>query len=104
MAKTVAEIFSGLQASFNPKAVKEAKTFYFSLGDEKWTVSISPKECKVEKGKTIDEADCVLKTSPELFVKIWNGEHSPGMGDFMSGRIKSNDPYGLKTFTAAFKE
>lgn len=103
MAKSVSEIFDGLRANYKAGAFDEQKTFYFSLGDDKWTVTVGPKSCRVETGKTVDQADCVLKTSPELFLKMWNGEHTPGMGDFMSGRVKSNDPFALKPFMEAFK-
>ncbi|HNB70083.1 MAG TPA: SCP2 sterol-binding domain-containing protein [Acidobacteriota bacterium] len=102
MAQTVGEIFKGMKSAYKKGAFKEEKSFYFSLGDDKWTVIVGPKKCVVEAGKTIEQADCVLKTSPELFVKMWNREHTPGMGDFMSGRVKSNDPSALKTFLDAF--
>ena len=63
---------------------------------------IDPETCKVERGKTVENADCFVKTSKELFVKMYNGHHVPGMSDFMSGRIKSNNPFAMKTFVEAF--
>ena len=58
---------------------------------------------KVEKGKTVEEADCVLKTSPEMFIKMWDG-YKPSMMDFMGGKIKSNNPTLLQDFAGAFKK
>jgi putative sterol carrier protein len=102
MAETVEEIFTSLEARFKQGVSKKPYTFYFSLDEEKWTVSISPDSCKVERGKTTETADCFVKTTEAMFVKVYNGEYRPGMSDFMSGKIKSNNPYLLKTFVDAF--
>lgn len=104
MADSIEDIFSGLEAAYRPGVFKEKATYYFSLGDdEKWTVTVGPRSCKVRRGKHVAQADCVLKTTPELFLKMWNGRYTPGVGDFLSGRIKSNDPQRLKPFLDAFK-
>jgi hypothetical protein len=100
--ETVEEIFASLEGRFVPGVVKKPMSFYFSLDDDKWTVHIDPEKCSVEPGKTVEKADCFVKTSKDLFVKMYNGDHVPGMGDFMSGRIKSNNPYAMKTFVEAF--
>jgi putative sterol carrier protein len=99
----VEALFSKLEAAYKPGSVKSAKTFYFSLEDEKWTVTLEPQRCRVERGKTVAQADVVLKTSPDLFVKMWHGEFTPGVGDFLAGRVKANDPAALKAFLAAFQ-
>ena len=103
MAQTADEIFASLETRFKPGSVSRTQTFYFSLDDDKkWTITVGPDSCKVETGKTIENADCFVKTSEDLFVKMYNGDHKPGMSDFMSGRIKSNNPYAMKTFVDAF--
>ena len=102
MAETVEDIFSSLEARYKPGVVQRTQTFYFSLDDYKYTVTLDPQSCKVEEGKTVENADCFVKTSSELFLKMYNGEHTPGMADFMTGRIKSNNPYLMKTFVDAF--
>lgn len=92
-----------LAKEFKKGVVKSARTFYFSLDeDEKWTVALSADACKVTKGKATDEADCVFKSSGQMFLDVWSGAHVPGMKDFMSGKIKSNNPTLLKEFMAAF--
>jgi len=98
----IAEIFEGLCRRFQKGKVQTARTFYFSLEDEKWTVSLSPDDCSVKPGKT-DDADCFFKASPEMFLDVWNGRHTPGIQDFLSGTIKSNNPLLLKEFVAAFR-
>ncbi|MEE4242278.1 MAG: hypothetical protein V2I36_12490 [Desulfopila sp.] len=98
----VEKIFFGLPELFQATSAPSAKTFYFSLGDVKKTVRLSPEGCVVEDGKTVDQADCVCKTTPEFFEKIWEEGYRPGLKDFMSGTIKSNNPNDLKVFLAAF--
>lgn len=95
-------IFSGLQESFVPSEVDEESSFYFSIDETKKTVILTPDSCLVEDGKTRDEADCVCKTDGVFFAKIWNEGYRPGMSDFLSGKIKSNNPMMLKDFLAAF--
>jgi putative sterol carrier protein len=98
----VEEIFNSLEGSFRPDSVKGPVTYYYSVGEMKKTVTIGPDACRVEQGKTVENADCVCKTSEALFLKIWHEGYMPGMKDFMSGAIKSNNPQALKKFLAAF--
>lgn len=98
----VEEIFAGLEDAYKPESVTSQMSYYFSLGDIKKTVTISPENCLVEDGKTVENADCVCKTSEDFFAKIWNEGYRPGLKDFMSGTIKSNNPNELKTFLTAF--
>jgi putative sterol carrier protein len=100
----IAKIFKGLPKRFNKANVKEDRTYYFSLGDdEKWTVEITKDECSVKKGKSGD-ADCFFKGSPEMFLDVWNGDHKLGPTDFLTGKVKSNNPLLLKDFVAAFQK
>ncbi len=104
MAENLKAVFDEMKRRYKPGAVDKATSFYFSLGDEagqKWTMTLTPKECKVVEGK-IENADCVLKTSAELFVKMMTGKFRPGVGDFLSGKVKSNDPEMLKLLESAF--
>lgn len=100
----IAKIFKGLPRRFNKKNVKSERSYYFSLGDdEKWTVHVGKAKCTVEKGNA-GEADCFFKGPAELFLDVWNGTHQLGAGDFLSGRVKSNNPLLLKEFVAAFQK
>jgi putative sterol carrier protein len=98
----IEEIFALLPQSFVPKAISQPKSFYFSLGEIKKTVELTSDSCRVTDGKTIDNADCVCKTSPEFFLRIWQDNYRPGMKDFMTGTIKSNNPTALQDFLRSF--
>lgn len=83
-------------------AIDKETTYYFSLGGFKKTVRLSPGNCVVEDGRTVENADCVCKTDEAFFLSIWEDGYRPGMGDFMSGKIKSNNPSALQLFLQAF--
>jgi hypothetical protein len=96
------KIFSQLPEQFIAGSVKCPTSFYFSLDDVKKTILLDPAGCIVKDGRTVDEADCVCKTSKEFFLKIWDEGYRPGMKDFFSGTIKSNNPNALRTFLVCF--
>ena len=97
----ISDIFQGLPKKFQKGSVKTPRTFYFSLDDdEKWTVVLGQDKCVVKPGKPAEDADCFFKSSKQMFLDVWNGKHSPGMKDFMTGAIKSNNPLLLKDFVA----
>jgi long-chain acyl-CoA synthetase len=100
LQKTLAD----LKARYQPGVVSKKTTYYLSLGDgegQKWTVTLAPDSCEVTPGKT-DNADCVLKTSAELFEKLVAGTWKPGVGDFFTGKIKTNDVDLLQKLQKAF--
>jgi putative sterol carrier protein len=103
MAETVDEIFQNLPRRYKPGVVTKRQSYYFSIGDHKYTVTLDPETVTVEEGKTVEDAEVFLKTSADLFLRMYSGEYRPGMADLMSGRIKSNNPLGLKTFLDAFE-
>lgn len=97
--------FGSLPGRFRKGAVDRNLTFYFSLGDgagEKWTVIVGPESCEVKEGKTVENASCVLKTSPDFFLKMVRDGYKPGVMDFTMGRVKSNDPMLLQDLKRAF--
>ena len=99
----ITKIFESLPDKFQKGSATTPRTFYFSLGDEeKWTVSLDEDACVVKPGKA-EDADCFFKASSEMFLDVWNGRHTPSVTDFLSGKIKSNNPLLLKDFVAAFK-
>ena len=95
-------IFSTMQGSYVKGVFTLPTTFYFSIGEVKKTVTLDAEKCTVEDGKTVEEADCVCKTSWEMFNRIWNDGYRPGIIDFMGGAIKSNDPQLLQQLLVAF--
>jgi len=100
----VEAIFAGLCKRFNKAKVTAERSYYFSLGeDEKWTVRLTREKCEVRKGKN-EEADCFFKGPTELFLDVWNGRHELGAMDFITGKVKSNNPVLLKDFVKAFQK
>jgi putative sterol carrier protein len=100
----IEKVFKGLPKRFNKANVKAERTYYFSLSDEeKWTVHVTKEKCEVRKGHN-DGADCFFKGSTGMFLDVWNGKHQLGPADFLTGRVKSNNPVLLKDFVAAFKK
>jgi len=96
------EIFAGLPGQYKAGAFAEPMSFYFSLGEIKKTVQCDNSGCTVSDGRAVENADCVCKTSPEFFLKIWNEGYRPGIKDFMTGVIKSNKPHVLQDFLHCF--
>ena len=101
----VGKIFEELTQRFNPVNVKTPRTYYFSLDeDEKWTVAIGKDRCEVTPGKPERDADCFFKGSVAMFLDVWNGRYTPSAMDFLTGKIRSNNPILLKDFIAAFQK
>ena len=99
----IARIFKGLPKSYVGANIKKPTTFYFSLDeDEKWTVALEPGQCTVKPEKS-ENADCFFKASKQMFLDVWGGKYTPTVMDFMTGKIKSNNPTMLKDFVAAFQ-
>jgi long-chain acyl-CoA synthetase len=99
-------LFAELETKFQKDAVDKPVSFYFTLGSDaqaKWTVVVSKETCEVKPGKPAGgSADCVLKTSAEIFTKIVRDAYTPGPSEFLSGAIKSNDVGLLMTFQKVF--
>ena len=100
-------LFEELPGRFIKGRVDAPVSFYFSLGNEpeqKWTLRITAETCELANAKPEGGvADCVLKTSPEVFTRIVREAWEPGVAEFMSGAVKSNDIALLQTFTRAFR-
>ena len=99
-------LFAELEGKFQKDSVDKPVSFYFTLGGDaqaKWTVNVSKTACEVKAGKPQGgTADCVLKTTPEIFTKIVRDAYTPGPSEFLSGAIKSNDVSLLMTFPKVF--
>ena len=69
------------------------------------TVTVSPDKCEVKEGKGQGEANCVLKTNGDFFLKMSRDGYTPGATDFMGpwAKAKSNDPMLLGELKKAFK-
>lgn len=96
------EVLQTLPESYRKGVFTVPTTFYFSVDDIKKTLTLDNYGCIIEDGKTVADADCVCKTSMEMFQRIWHDGYRPGIMDFMGGAIKSNAPQLLQQFLSAF--
>ena len=98
----VSEVFHALPSRFRKEKVEESLTFYFSIDAEQWTVIVTTETCEVQPGKTVDSADCYLKTTTAIFLGTLNGTYKPSMTDLIMGKIKTNKPLLLRKFRDIF--
>ncbi|HEX7602783.1 MAG TPA: AMP-binding protein [Polyangiaceae bacterium] len=102
----IVSLFEELETKFQPGSVDRSVSFYFTLGNDehaKWTLVANGEKCEIRPGKPEGgTADCVLKTSPEIFRKIVREAFVPGVAEFLSGAVKSNDVELLLTFQKIF--
>ena len=99
----LAPVFDEMRERFVPGSIDGPLSYYFSLGDERWSVRATSTELEVAKGKTGQSADCVLKTSPALFERIIREAWVPGPNDFLTGQIKTNNVAHLMTMQKLFR-
>jgi len=95
-------IFEHMPQRFRQGSAPAPRSYYFSIGEHKYTVKVGPDGCTVEDGKTVDAADVVLKTTPELFEKMVLRGKLPGPIDIARGKVKTNDPMGLQKLREMF--
>ena len=99
------QLFFSLEGKFEREQLDSAVSYYFSLGnvdDQKWTVLVDADQCAIRQGKP-PAADCVIKTTPEIFRKIVQESYVPSFDEFMNGTIKTNAPELLMRFQSVFQ-
>ncbi|MCA9681617.1 MAG: hypothetical protein KC457_05445 [Myxococcales bacterium] len=99
----VKQIFQNMPSRYKKGSAKAATTYYFSIDDLKYTVKLDPEQCVVETGKTVDNANVVLKTTEKLFINMVVHGKAPGPIDIARGKIKTNDPAGLAKLREMFQ-
>jgi long-chain acyl-CoA synthetase len=99
---TIAQIFDEMDKRYIKGRARRPRTYYFSIGDFKATVKVTPEAVTVERGKTVENADCVLKTTPEIFERMVLKGKLPGVLDIARGKVKTNDPGALKELRDLF--
>ncbi|HSU41119.1 MAG TPA: lysophospholipid acyltransferase family protein, partial [Polyangiaceae bacterium] len=100
---TLHDVFQELERRFAPNKVERPTSYYFALGDDRFTLLVSKDGCEVKQGKHVDAADCVLKTSPDLFARIVREAYVPSPAEFLSGAVKTNNIGLLLEFQKAFR-
>ena len=98
----VKKIFDQMPGRYRKGSATKPTSYYFSIGDFKATVKIDPDGVVVESGKTVENADVVLKTTPELFEKMVLKGKAPGPIDIARGKIKARAVQSIDDAVAAF--
>lgn len=83
-------LIASLPARYVPRRIDRTVTYYFSVGEEKHTLVLTPDTCTVKAGKP-ENADCVVKADPDVFMNLVMHGKVPGTLDIMRGRFKTND-------------
>ena len=96
------KIFEQMPSRYIKGEATKKTVYYFSIGDDRYTVTVEPTQVSVEPGKTVENADVVLKTTPEIFEKMVLHGKLPGPIDIARGKVKTNDPVGLKNLREYF--
>ncbi len=100
---SISDVFEKMPARHRAGVLAKARSYYFSIGDLKYTVQLTPETCTVQAGKTVENADCILKTTPELFESMVMQGKMPSPMDIMMGRLKTNDPAALNELRSLFE-
>lgn len=99
----VREIFQSMPSRYLPSPGSPSRSYYFSVGEERWTVVMHADRCEASPGKTVETADVVLKCDPGLFERMVLEGKMPGPLDIARGRIKTNDPGALQALKSRFR-
>jgi long-chain acyl-CoA synthetase len=99
----LAPVFEELEARFEPGVVKAPISYYFSIGSERFTLKLNETTYLLERGRTVEKADCVLQTSPELFRRMVLDGYTPGVREVVTGSIKSNNVRALQDLRRIFR-
>ena len=97
------QILVELKRRYDPNRVKKPSKWALVLngkGGPRYTLEVSSENLLVRKGK--HDADVAIITSDEFLKKIVFEAFTPGVPEFMSGTIKSNNPMGLVEFQNIF--
>ncbi len=98
-------LFTGLPGRLRGDQVDPPVSWYFKLGDgddKKWTVVLDGGVTVTRGRPATGKADCVVKTHPDMMVRIIAEAYAPTVPEFMGGTIKTNDIPLLMRFAQVF--
>ncbi|MCB9742960.1 MAG: AMP-binding protein [Alphaproteobacteria bacterium] len=104
--EAVAQAFATLEGRFAAAKVDRPITWYFSLGGKdgpRFTVAVTKESAKVSLGRPSGDADCIVKTSPDLMRRMIMEKYIPEPAEFFSGAVKTNDIPTLIEFSKVFE-
>ena len=99
----VTKALESLSKRFDTDRLDRPLSWYFSLGELKYSVAVNEDGCVVRPGRPASgAADCVVKASPELIRRLICESYVPTPSEFVSGAIKTNDIPLLIEFSRVF--
>ena len=96
-------LLESLPSRYVPGRFPRAATFYFSLGEDRYVVRADPTSFSITPGR-LEDADCVCKADPEVFLKILRERKPPGALDIARGRFRTNNPSLLVSLAQSFRD
>ena len=103
MSSRVRQILQALPGRYIPDSGQQAVAYYFSIGQERWTLLLDGDRCEVREGRPSTRADCVLKCTVDLFIGMMLHGRMPGALDIARGRIRTNSPLMLRSLQERFR-
>ena len=99
----VTAALESLHSKFDADRIERDVSWYFSLGEVKYSVAVTATACLVSPGRPSGgSADCVIKAEPEMIRKLICESYLPTPAEFVSGSIKTNDIPLLIEFSRVF--
>lgn len=92
----------GLVDRYVPGKVDHAVRYYFSVGEDRFTLDLTPTAASLTQGN-LGEAHCVVKAHPDVFEALVLRGKVPGPLDIARGRFKTNDVALLKLLGDCFR-
>jgi long-chain acyl-CoA synthetase len=97
------QALESLSTRFDTERLDRPVSWYFSLGDLKYSVAVNEDGCVVNPGRPQGgSADCVIKATPEMIRRLICESYVPTPSEFVSGAIKTNDIPLLIEFSRVF--
>jgi long-chain acyl-CoA synthetase len=105
-AELAERVFTDLGKRYDSTRIERPLSWYFALGPKggpRWTVMVDKQQCTIQQGRPpTGKADCVVKTSADIFTRIVKEAYVPEPQQFISGAIKTNDIPLLIEFSRVF--
>jgi long-chain acyl-CoA synthetase len=98
-------VVHSLPSRFRVDEYQKDITWYFSLGGKdgpRWCLMVREDGVTIKAGRPDGSADCVVKTSVDMFRRIVEEGYTPEPAEFMSGAVKTSDLALLLEFRQVF--
>ena len=88
---TIPEIFAEMPNRYVPGTLTDDTSYYFSVGEHRYTIIAKATECIVLEGKHVQVADCVIVSQPNVFINLVVHGRRPSSRDLLLKRFKVSD-------------